>query len=45
MKSNVPDTEFKAVVIRMLTELWERTDGHNESFNENLTIQKITSQS
>lgn len=38
MKSNVPDIEFKAVVIRMLTELWERTDGHKENFNENVKI-------
>ena len=33
--NNLPDTEFKQVVIRMLTELGERIDEHSENFNKN----------
>ena len=31
-KKNLPDKEFKVLVIRMLTELGKRIDGHSEDF-------------
>ena len=34
--SNLPDKEFKALVIKMLTELGKRIDEHNENFNKEL---------
>ena len=38
------DKEFKALVIRMLTELGKRIDEHSENFNKKLENIKITSQ-
>ena len=32
----VPDKEFKALVIRMLTELMKRIDEHHDSLNKEL---------
>ena len=32
--SNLPETEFKTLVIRMLNELMERIDEHNESIKK-----------
>ena len=32
--SDLPDKEFKVMVIRMLTEVRERMDEHNEHFNK-----------
>ena len=32
--NNLPNKEFKALVIRMLTELGKRTDEHSENFNK-----------
>lgn len=34
--NNLPDKEFKALVIRMLTELGKRTDEYSENFNTEL---------
>ena len=34
--NNLPDKEFKALVIRMLTELGKRIDKHSENFNQEL---------
>ena len=31
--NNLPDKEFKAIVIKMLTELGKRIDEHSENFN------------
>ena len=31
----LPDKEFKAIVIKMLSELRKRIDEHSEKFNEN----------
>ena len=37
MKVNhLPDEEFKAIVIRLLTELGERIDEHSENYNKDL---------
>jgi len=37
MKVNhLPDEEFKAIVIRLLTELVKRTDEHSENNNKEL---------
>lgn len=37
MKVNhLPDEEFKAIVIRLLTELAKRTDEHSENNNKEL---------
>ena len=33
---NLPEKEFKALVIRMLTELGKRIDEHSENFNKEL---------
>ena len=33
---NLPDKEFKAIVIRMLTELQKKIDEHSENFNKEL---------
>ena len=33
---NFPDKEFKAIVIRMLTELQKKIDEHSENFNKEL---------
>lgn len=30
--SNLPDKEFKVMVIKMITELGRRTDEHSENF-------------
>ena len=32
--NNLPDKEFKALVIRMVTELWKRIDYHTKNFNK-----------
>ena len=34
--NNLPDREFKALVIRMSTELGEKVDEHGENFNKEL---------
>lgn len=34
--NNLPDKEFKSIVIRLLTKLGKRTDGHCETFNKEL---------
>ena len=34
--SNLPDKEFKAIVIRKLIEFWKRIDKHSENFNREL---------
>ena len=34
--NNSHDKEFKATVIRRVTELGKRIDGHNENFNKEL---------
>lgn len=34
--NNLPDKEFKAIVVRMLTEPGERIDEQSENFNEEL---------
>lgn len=36
MKQNLPDKEFKAIVIKMLTELRRRMDEHSENFNKEM---------
>lgn len=33
-RSNLPDKEFKVVIIKMLTELWRGVDKHSENFNK-----------
>ena len=38
--NNLPDKEFKALVIRTLTELVKRIDKYNDSFNKELEIFK-----
>ena len=38
------DKEFKALVIRMLTELGKKIEEHSENFNKKLENIKITSQ-
>ena len=38
---NLPDKEFKALVIRMLTELGKRIDGHRENFNKEQELKNI----
>ena len=44
--NNLPDKEIKALVIRMLNELWKRIDEHNENFNAELeNIKKLSSHS
>ena len=40
--NNSPDKEFKALVIKMLTELERRIDVHNEKFNKELENIKKT---
>ena len=42
--NNLPDKEFKALVIRMLMELRKRIDKHSENFNkepENIKKKKV----
>lgn len=34
--NNIPNKEFKTIVIRILTELGERTEEHMENFNREL---------
>ena len=34
--NNLPDKEFKALIIRMLTELGKIMDEHNENLNKEL---------
>ena len=34
--SNLPDKEFKAIAIQMLTELGKRIEEHNKNFNKEL---------
>ena len=34
--NNLPDEEFKALIIKMLTELGNSKDKHSESFNKEL---------
>lgn len=41
--NNLPDKEIKALVIRMLNELWKRIDERNENFNAELENIKILS--
>ena len=43
--NNLPDKEFKALVLRMLTELGKRIDKHSENLNKELENKKRTSQS
>ena len=38
--SNLPDKEFKVMIIKMLTELWRRVDEHSENFNKELENRK-----
>ena len=33
---NLPDKEFKVIVIKMTTELGRRIDGHRENFNKEM---------
>lgn len=40
--NNLPDKEFKAIVIRMLTELGKRIGGHNVKFNKNIQKKSVT---
>ena len=35
-RSSLPDKEFKAMVIKMLTKLDKRTEEHSENFNKEL---------
>ena len=35
-RSNLPDKEFKVMVIKMLIQLRRRMDEHNENFNEDV---------
>ena len=42
--NNLPDEEFKALVIRMVTELRRRIDEYSENFNKELENTKRTSQ-
>ena len=34
--SNLPDKEFKVMVIKMLTELGRRREEHSENFNKQI---------
>ena len=34
--SNIPDKEFKVIVIKMITELGRRMDRHSENFNKEM---------
>lgn len=34
--NSLPDKELKAILIRMLTELWKRIDEFSENFNKQL---------
>ena len=34
--NSLPDKELKAILIRMLTELWKRRDEFSENFNNQL---------
>ena len=36
VKSNLPDKEFKVMIIKMLNELRRRMDEHSEKFNKQL---------
>ena len=36
--SNLPDKEFKVMVLKMLTELGRRMDRHSENFNKKWKI-------
>ena len=38
--NNLPDKEFKALMIRMLTELRKRIDEHSENFNKEVANTK-----
>ena len=38
--SNLPDKEFKVMIIKMLNELGRRMDKHSENFNEELEYTK-----
>ena len=38
--SNLPDKEFKVVIIKLLTELWRRMDKNSGNFNEELENMK-----
>ena len=38
--SNLPETEFKIMVIRMLNELRRRMDEHNENLNREIVSMK-----
>ena len=43
--NNLPDKEFKELVIKMLTEVWKRIHEHNENFNKELeNIKKYQSE-
>lgn len=41
-RENLPDKEFKALVIRMLNKLGKRTDEHRENFNKELESTKAS---
>ena len=34
--NNLPDKEFKVIVINMLPELWRKMEKHSENFNKDL---------
>ena len=40
--NNLPDKDFKAIVIRMLTKLGKRIDEHGENFNKEIKILKVS---
>lgn len=40
--ANLPDEEFKIMVIKMLTELWRRMDEHTEYFNKGTKYKKVS---
>ena len=39
--SNLPDKEFKVMVIKMLTDLGRKMDEHSENFNKRTEYKKI----
>ena len=41
-RENLPDNEFKALVIRMLNKLEKRKDEHRENFNKELESTKTS---
>lgn len=43
--SNLPDEEFKVMVINMLNKLRRRMDEHSENFNKEILNHKVTKRS